>query len=213
MDLALETSTRGASLAIHRAGQTISTTLEASAAHASDLLPSLVEMLDTNGLRKEDIERIHVGIGPGSFTGLRVGAAIALGLARGIGAELVAVPSVEASAWNALEVGEFGHVVLDARSGAVYVASYLKHAAELEEVLAPTRVMVGEAESFELRPGCYVGDARGSDWFGSLKDSEFRGVDRPDAEALLAVGMARWRTDGASLEKDVRPLYLAGFGE
>ena len=92
MDLALETSTRQASLALGYGDQVWARSLESGAAHASDLLPCIEELLDEHGLDKRNIHLIHVGIGPGSFTGLRVAAALALGLARATQARLVARP-------------------------------------------------------------------------------------------------------------------------
>jgi tRNA threonylcarbamoyladenosine biosynthesis protein TsaB len=66
--------------------------------------------------------RLVVGTGPGSYTGLRIGASLALGLARAWGAEVVGVPSLQAIAASAAD-GEVA-VSWDARKGQVYSASY-----------------------------------------------------------------------------------------
>lgn len=76
-----------------------------------------------------DIELLCVGIGPGSFTGLRVGIATALGLARGSGAELTGVPSLDALAIGAERAGSAGTprstlAVLDARREELFAALY-----------------------------------------------------------------------------------------
>ena len=91
-DIALETSTRRASLAICKSGSIEVDYLADNVAHASDLLPLLGQSLDKLGLRRAHMRSIHVGIGPGSYTGLRVGCTIALGLAEGLQVPLVAVP-------------------------------------------------------------------------------------------------------------------------
>ncbi|MCA9002897.1 MAG: tRNA (adenosine(37)-N6)-threonylcarbamoyltransferase complex dimerization subunit type 1 TsaB, partial [Planctomycetes bacterium] len=114
-EIALETSTRRASLAIGFGDSVALHHLSDGVAHASDLLPLLTAGLEKLGLERERLARVHVGIGPGSFTGLRVGAAIALGLHGGLGVPLCAVPSVAATAWAHLEEGERGTVVIDAR--------------------------------------------------------------------------------------------------
>ena len=63
-------------------------------------LPLLVErVLRDAGLALEDVEGIAVSIGPGSFTGLRIGLALAKGLAFAGGLPLVGVPTLEALAW------------------------------------------------------------------------------------------------------------------
>lgn len=76
-----------------------------------------------------EVELLCVGIGPGSFTGLRVGIATALGLARGAGTELTGVPSLDALAIGAERASAAGTgtgtlAVLDARRREVFAAMY-----------------------------------------------------------------------------------------
>jgi tRNA threonylcarbamoyladenosine biosynthesis protein TsaB len=93
--------------------------------HATRLLPLAAELLQKAGLGWDAIERIAVGVGPGTFTGLRVGIATARGLAQSLAVELVGVGSLDALARRAL--GEWqGHVLaaIDARRGEVFAAAY-----------------------------------------------------------------------------------------
>lgn len=66
--------------------------------HATRLLPFANDLLDEAGLDWPQLERIAVGVGPGTFTGLRIGIATARGLARSLGVELVGVSSLRALA-------------------------------------------------------------------------------------------------------------------
>ena len=66
-----------------------------------DLLPRLLALMDQHHRRLEEATAIAVGIGPGSFTGLRVGMSLAKGLAVGIGARIAGIPSL--AAWLAAE--------------------------------------------------------------------------------------------------------------
>lgn len=94
--------------------------------HAQQLLALAREALARAELGFADVERIGVGVGPGTFTGLRIGVATARALAQGGGAELVAVSTLEALAEAAYPHAADGGVlaVLDARRGEAFVAAY-----------------------------------------------------------------------------------------
>ncbi len=66
--------------------------------HATRLLPLAADLLAQAGLRFADVDRIAVGVGPGTFTGLRIGVASARGLAQSLNTELIAVSSLQALA-------------------------------------------------------------------------------------------------------------------
>jgi tRNA threonylcarbamoyladenosine biosynthesis protein TsaB len=97
--------------------------------HATRLLPLAARLLAQAGLRFADLSRIAVGVGPGTFTGLRIGVASARGLAQSLGAELVGVSSPRALALAAADSDEargMGVVLalIDARRGEAFAAAY-----------------------------------------------------------------------------------------
>jgi tRNA threonylcarbamoyladenosine biosynthesis protein TsaB len=97
--LALETSVPTARVAVLDAGGAVRARAEKTAArHSSNLLRLCDEVLGASGLRIADLGAIACGAGPGSFTGLRVGLAVAKGLALPTGLPLVLVSSLEALA-------------------------------------------------------------------------------------------------------------------
>jgi tRNA threonylcarbamoyladenosine biosynthesis protein TsaB len=104
--------------------------------HAAQLLALAAELLDAAGLRFADVDRIAVGLGPGTFTGLRIGVATARALAQGGGAELVGVSTLRALALAAEPGAPAGTGVLavvDARRGEAFAAGWRAGA----PVLAP----------------------------------------------------------------------------
>jgi tRNA threonylcarbamoyladenosine biosynthesis protein TsaB len=91
--------------------------------HAAQLLPLARSALEAVGATFADVRRIGVGVGPGTFTGLRIGVATARALAQATGAELAAVSSLEALAEAA--GGERSSLaVIDARRGEAFAAAY-----------------------------------------------------------------------------------------
>ena len=91
--------------------------------HANRLLAAAEEALERAGLGWDEVERIAVGVGPGSFTGLRIGIATARALAQARGLPLVGVSSLEALARGAAEA-ELVLAVLDARRGEAFAAAW-----------------------------------------------------------------------------------------
>jgi tRNA threonylcarbamoyladenosine biosynthesis protein TsaB len=97
----------------------------------ADILPTLVERVLTDaGCTIEDLDGLAVSIGPGSFTGLRIGLAFAKGVAFAGRLPLVPVPTLEALAWVAgAAPGETVCAALDARKREVYAAFFRVEAA------------------------------------------------------------------------------------
>src|SRR4051794_9260827 len=92
--------------------------------HAEQLLALAQDALHAARVGWGDLDRIGVGVGPGTFTGLRIGVATARALGQGTGAELAAVSTLEALAWAAGGEGLPVLAVLDARRGEAFVAAW-----------------------------------------------------------------------------------------
>ena len=111
--------------------------------HATKLLPLAAGLLDRAGLDWPALDLIAVGIGPGTFTGLRIGIATARALAQGASAELVGVSSLRALTVAAASDSPQRPVaaMIDARRGELFVAAYAGDERLLEPLaLAPERV-------------------------------------------------------------------------
>ena len=135
MLLALETSAERGGVALFAGAELLGEQdVAVGERRGASLLVCLDALLARLGRRQVEIERIALSIGPGSFTGLRIGLATALGLAFGTQRELVPVPTLAALALQAESAGLVAPLV-DARRGEVYAGLY---DAEQRE-LAPDR--------------------------------------------------------------------------
>lgn len=126
----IETSTALCSTALSEDGKIISKREDAGRRHASLTAPFIKEMLDEQGLAVKDCSAVCVSMGPGSYTGLRVGVSSAKGLCFGAGIPLMAVGSLDTLVWQAIDEGlvpeNCRHIVpmIDARRMEVYTAVF-----------------------------------------------------------------------------------------
>ncbi|MBK7874411.1 MAG: tRNA (adenosine(37)-N6)-threonylcarbamoyltransferase complex dimerization subunit type 1 TsaB [Planctomycetes bacterium] len=211
--VALETSHRAASVAVRHDGRTASARLESSRAHASDLFPRLEALFQELGARPSSIATVIVGTGPGSYTGLRVGIATALGLARGSGAALVGVPSGETLVFERVAPGREAVYLLDARSNELYFARYRRTPTGVEAVEPPC-VLRPDALAPRLPPDLPIfGDATVADAAQLDPAARARLVADavPSASALLELGLLRLAERGPTPPDALEPLYLRPF--
>lgn len=124
--LAIETATDVCSVAILDGEDVVAELMTARPrSHAEFLVPMVDQSLRLAKLHAEDLDTIAVSMGPGSYTGLRIGVSAAKGLAFSTGADLVGVPSLEALAVGAavhIPAGEHILTAFGARRDEVYVA-------------------------------------------------------------------------------------------
>jgi tRNA threonylcarbamoyladenosine biosynthesis protein TsaB len=169
--------------------------------HATRLLEIARELLAAADVTWQEIDRIAVGVGPGTFTGLRVGIATARGLAQSLGAELVGVSSLQTLAAEALTAPDSRAAmvlaVIDARRGEVFAAAYAPgERGEPHELTAPRALAPGELASV-------------------IVEAEGTGGAH---ERCLAVGdgAVRFRSQlpalGISVPPDSSPLHLVSAG-
>ena len=157
--LAFDTSIAVGSVAVGRgSGLLASTTLEDRREHASRLVPSIDKALERAGMRISDVGGIVVGEGPGSFTGVRVAAATAKGLAHALDVPVWPFSSLAAAAL-AEDAGPTRYVLFDARHDRVYGACYEIGGSTFETVVAPHAGTVLEAVRGPVPPGAvFVGE-------------------------------------------------------
>jgi tRNA threonylcarbamoyladenosine biosynthesis protein TsaB len=125
--LGIETGARSASLGVVGGGRVLASLDRVLLSHCAGLPDAIDEILAKAALRISDLSGIAVGLGPGSFTGLRVGLSYAKGIVAVTGSVLVGVSSLEAMALQAFAETDTDWTicpVLDGHRGAVYAALY-----------------------------------------------------------------------------------------
>jgi tRNA threonylcarbamoyladenosine biosynthesis protein TsaB len=174
--------------------------------HGESLLPMIEQALAVSGWNRRQLDRVAVGIGPGSFTGLRVGIALAQGLSEGLDIPLVGVPSLQAMAL-AVPRERKGRrcVLLDARRGEAFLAAYDEEGREALEVRLVAELADILSSTSELSEALFIGDATAS----------FPGLPSVYRSSDTDLPHARW-TALAALDTAppavIRPLYVRDAG-
>ena len=125
LTLAIDTSTKSASIALLRDSDILSEILvNLDVNHSVILLPALDDLLKLSRIEPDEIDLFACTIGPGSFTGLRVGASTVKGLALATGRPIAGVSTLEALAFNITGSEIPVCPMLDAKKDQVYTALY-----------------------------------------------------------------------------------------
>lgn len=141
--LALDTSGLVASVAVSRDGVLLGEyTLNNGLTHSQRLLPMVDELLKSLDMKISDIDVFACSVGPGSFTGLRIGIATVKGFAFTGKKPCVAVSGLEAMAYNHMHTDYVICPLMDARAGQVYNAVYHRFRGKLKTLTPPRAVEI-----------------------------------------------------------------------
>ena len=212
--LAIETATPGASVAVVEDRTTLAAASRIDRfGHASFVVPAIDFCFDQVGWSPSDLDAVVVDVGPGLYTGIRIGLATAQGLAAAFGIPLIPATSVDAIALEAKTGHRLIWSVVDVRRGEYAVGRYrpvpggvVKEG--VTELLSADvlKAMLTSSPDESL----VVGDV------GSLPDGFFRGISRvktgkpryPYAVALAEIGLARLEKGDYPSPEDIRPMYM-----
>lgn len=167
--------------------------------HAERLMAIVDDALAAAGLDLQQLQRVAVTIGPGSFTGIRVGVAAARGFALSLGIEAVGVTTLAALAARHLQaaLGRNVVVAMDAKRGEVYAQVFAPDGRPLTDA---AELAIADAAGL---PGKYGADATGSG--ASLLRGEAAGGEPDNFPIALVARLAAEIPAGAERP---RPLYL-----
>ncbi len=141
--LAIESSSLVASVALAEDDTLIAEyTSNYKKTHSQTLLPMIDEMCRMVEFDPKEVDAIAVSAGPGSFTGLRIGSATAKGLGLAWKKPLIAVPTVEAMAYNFYDSSRLVVPIMDARRKQVYTGIYRCKDGTVETVLGQCLITI-----------------------------------------------------------------------
>jgi tRNA threonylcarbamoyladenosine biosynthesis protein TsaB len=214
--LAIETATREGSVAVVQDGVTrASRAGDAARPHATRLPGDALDALAECGLAMGDVSLIAVCLGPGAFTGLRVGIAAAQGLAFAASKPIVGISALEALALAVLDEAEAGQVAgvwMDAARGEVFAARYRRDVEQPtglsladDPVSAPPDVVAARWGADGPTVTRWIGD--GAERYQTVLPEDARVEPRPLIAPLVG-RLAHLRRSEAGMPHALRPLYV-----
>ena len=161
--LAIETATKVSSVALSDGNKIVAAlTMENGPEHSATLVPNIGKLLEMAGKTRKDLNAVAVSVGPGSFTGLRIGLATAKGLAYALNIPMIAVPTLKALAARFYDLpGVTVFSLADAQKKNAYCGIYRDR-----EEIQPVKVisletivkMAGEIAEEKKQPVIVLGD-------------------------------------------------------
>ena len=217
--LALDTSTEACSVALWHKGEKTHLDELAQRTHTKRILPMVDELLANSGINLKQVDALAFGRGPGSFTGVRVGAGIAQGLALGADLPVIAVSNLTAMAQTAFELHQAENVAaaIDARMNEVYFSQVKREKvrSELgeffqwnpvieEQVCQPEKVL----EQFSDLSAYRVGT--GWTAYPQFKENGLEGSDiiLPSAQYMLELALTDYAQNKVISALEIEPVYL-----
>lgn len=161
--LAVDTATLVSSVAIATPDTLVAElTIQTRKTHSERLMPHIASLLEMAEIKQSSLKAVAVSIGPGSFTGLRIGLATAKALTYALNIPIIGVPTLAALAFSCPVPGVILAPMLDAQKGNVYLGLYEWREGNVHE-LRPPQVVAFEEVQTELaqfdKPALLLGEA------------------------------------------------------
>jgi tRNA threonylcarbamoyladenosine biosynthesis protein TsaB len=220
--LAIETATElcGAAVA-DSTGVLAEATIDSGLSHSSRIMELVGRALKDALLDLGEVDAVAVSVGPGSFTGIRIGMGAAMGLGAGAGIPVIGVPTLDAMARNQRPFDGLVCPFVDARRGEVYFSIYescgrVTKRVEEYTVLPPAGMVAGLLDKLDADggtallagPASLLRGIRGYEKSGGslLTADPARSFPGPAPVALL--GFERYDAEGPTGPDEPRPIYV-----
>ena len=213
--LGIETSTPTCSVALVDDDRVCAhTMLDLGIHHSAHLFPMIQRVLGDRGVGLSDLDGIAVSSGPGSFTGVRIGAASAKAICMSMGLPLVGVSTLAGLAYSFASEGTPICAMLDARRNQVYIGQYECVKGQLVTRYPDRAAAIEEVMDHLPNPGIYVGDGarahadRIRDQLGTGAVFVGGTMGHPHAGAIAILGSGLITRGDVSDPDSFEPTYL-----
>jgi tRNA threonylcarbamoyladenosine biosynthesis protein TsaB len=213
--LGIETSTKTGSVAVVSETSVIAQySLNIEVTHSERLMSTVDRVLKDSGIALADMDGFAVAIGPGSFTGLRIGLAAIKGLAFATGKPVAAVPTLKALAWNLPQAAHPVCPLLDARKNEVYAALYQYQGPALVRLMPEANIPIAELAAKINGNVLFTGEAsrlyRGMIEQALGERAQFAPMTAclPSAAAIAEIGLGMLQNGEQAEPDDLTPLYI-----
>ncbi len=213
--LGIETSTKTGSVAVVSEDAVIAQySLNIEVTHSERLMSTVDRVLADTGISMKQIDGFAVAIGPGSFTGLRIGLSTIKGLALATGKPIAAVPTLKALAWNLAYSAYPICPLLDARKHEVYAALYTFDGPALVQVLSERVISLAQLADQISGKTVFTGEAAHlfraeiMKTFGDRALFAPRTSVLPSAAAIAELGLAVIKNNEQADLDSLAPMYI-----
>ena len=212
--IAIDTATECLGLCLQAGDRLTKLAIKVGFRHAETLVPWIAQLCTAAGLEPGNIDLVVVSIGPGSFTGLRIGIASALGIAEGASCAVTGVPTLDAMAWGFRRLPVIALPVIDARKGRLYAAFYEKGHKISQHLDISEKDLAAQIGAYAKDSPC-VATGPYAEMLASGINAHCTNVsisvdpeyNTPNTHAVLELGLKIFKREGSQRGK-ISPIYL-----
>ena len=211
--LGIDTTTQRLCLGLYVDGKFYEYSLQVGRNLSALLVPTIQRLITTLGLKIADIDCFACGLGPGSFTGMRIGLATIKGLSVVKNKPVIGISTLDILAKNAQVKDRLIVVALDAKRSLIYCSAYKDEQGSLKRKSAYSLLSLDELVKKFPRKAVILGDAvalYGDALLTRIKNATVLDKDywSPQAHNLMSLALAKIKAKQFSSPLTVKPIYL-----
>ena len=211
--LCIETSTEICSVALAHGDECVALReCNTNNSHAKNMIPFVEEVLQQAAINKNELNAIAVGVGPGSYTGLRIGVSTAKGLAYTLEIPVISISTLECIAEPFLKMADHCRPMIDARRMEVFTALFDHNGQLLEEPnakIVDENCFAEELTNFKTI-FCGNGAAKCKELLSKYPNAEFK-TEPLSAQNMVPIAFRKYQTEQFEDVAYFEPFYLKDY--